>query len=361
MTIDTGSSINVIDKTTFASLQNLELKRTSVKAYPFNAEKPVKMEGKFRALVESKHKFTVTTIYVTSEDGGCLLSSETAQELGLVSLHINQLNNSTIPNTSAPPPQAKSPTNDENLQQILDKHAAVFRGLGKLKDRQVTLSIDETVTPVAQPRRRIPFHLRQKVDDEINKLEQEDIIEKVPENTPTEWVSPVVIVPKQDNKIRMCVDMRAANTAIKRTRHPIPTLESVSTELNGTCIFSKLDLCQAYHQLELSPASRNITTFCTHLGLYRYKRLNYGTNAAAELFQHTLQETLQGIKGIKNIADDIIVFGTTREDHDRALSECLTRLQEHKLTLNLEKCKFLKKNLEFFGLVFTEHGVRPDP
>ena len=196
MTIDTGSSINVIDKTTFASLQNLELKRTSVKAYPFNAKKPVKMEGKFRALVESKHKFTVTTIYVTSEDGGCLLSSETAQELGLVSLHINQLNNSTIPNTSAPPPQVKSPTNDENLQQILDKHAGVFRGLGKLKDRQVTLSIDETVTPVAQPRRRIPFHLRQKVDDEINKLEQEDIIEKVPENTPTEWVSPVVIVPK---------------------------------------------------------------------------------------------------------------------------------------------------------------------
>ncbi len=110
-----------------------------------------------------------------------------------------------------------------------------------------------------------------------------------------------MIVPKQDNKIRMCVDMRAANTAIKRTRHPIPTLESVSTELNGACIFSKLDLCQAYHQLELSPASRNITTFCTHLGLYRYKRLNYGTNAAAELFQHTLQETLQGIKGIKTL------------------------------------------------------------
>ena len=74
-----------------------------------------------------------------------------------------------------------------------------------------------------------------------------------------------------------------------------------------------------------------------------------------------MQQTLQGIKRIKNIADDIIVFGSTREDHDRALEECLTRLQEHNLTLNFEKCKFLKKNLEFFGLVFTEQGVSPDP
>ena len=249
----------------------------------------------------------------------------------------------------------------KNLQRILDNYARVFSGLGKLNSKQVEPAIDETVTPIAQPQRKIPFHLRKKVENEIEKLEQDDIIEKIPENTPTEWVSPVVVVPKQNNNIRLCVDMRVANTAIKRTRHPIPTLESVSMELNGASFFSKLDLCQAYHQLELSPESRHITTFCTHLGLFRYKRLNYGTNAAAELFQHTLQQTLQGIKGIKNIADDIIVFGSTREDHDRALEECLTRLQEHNLTLNFEKCKFLKKNLEFFGLVFTEQGVSPDP
>ena len=359
MTIDTGSSINVIDKNTFAKLRNITLKPTSVKAYPFNSDKPVKMEGKFRALAESKHKFTVATIYVTSEDGGCLLSSDTAQELGLVSLHLNQMNKNTT--NAEQQTHSKTNVNDQNLQRMLDNYARVFSGLGKLKNKQVEQAIDETVTPVAQPQRRIPFHLRQKVENELEKLEHDDIIEKIPDNTPTEWVSPVVIVPKQNNNIRLRVDMRVANTAIKRTRHPIPTLESVPMELNGASFFSKLDLCQAYHQLELSPESRHITTFCTHLGLFRYKRLNYGTNAAAELFQHTLQQTLQGIKGIKNIADDINVFGNTREDHDRALEECLTRLQEHNLTLNFEKCKFLKKNLAFFGLVFTEQGVGPDP
>jgi hypothetical protein len=190
---------------------------------------------------------------------------------------------------------------------------------------------------VAQLQRRIPFHLRQKVENEIKKLEHDDIIEKIPENTSTD------------------------NTAIKRTRHPIQTLQYVSMELNGASFFSKVDLCQAYHQLELSPESRNITTFCTHLGLFRYKRLNYGTNAAAELFQHTLQQILQEIKGIKYIADNIIVFSNTWAEHDHALEECLTRLQKHNLTLNFKKCRFLKQNLELFGLVFTEQGVSPDP
>ena len=127
-------------------------------------------------------------------------------------------------------------------------------------------------------------------------------------------------------------------------------------ELNGASFFSKLDLCQAYHQLELSPETRHITTFCTHLGLFRYKRLNYGTNATAELFQHTLQQTLQGIKGIKNIAGDIIVFGSTREDHDRALEECLTRLQEHNLTLNFRNASFSKRILNSLGL-FLQNNV----
>ena len=161
MTIDAGSSINVIGKNTFAKLRNIKLKPTSVKAYPFNSDKPVKMEGKFRAVAESKHKFTVATIYVTSEDGGCLLSSETAQELGLVSLHHNQMNKSTA--KAEQQPLANTHVNDKTLQRILDDHCPVFPGLCKLTNKQVELAIDETVAPVAQPQRRIPFHFRQKV------------------------------------------------------------------------------------------------------------------------------------------------------------------------------------------------------
>ena len=153
--------------------------------------------------------------------------------------------------------------------------------------------------------------------------------------------------------------MRAANNAIKRVRHPIPTVKDVSLELNGAKFFTKLDLTQAYHQLELSPSSRHITTFVTHTGIYRFKRLNYGTNSAAEIFQHTLQQVLQGIKGVRNIADDILIFGSTYEEHNTSLEECLQRLEANGLTLNLGKCLFLKQNLDFFGLVFSKDGVSP--
>ena len=126
-------------------------------------------------------------------------------------------------------------------------------------------------------------------------------------------------------------------------------------------MFSKLDMSQAYHQLQLHENSRYITTFSTHVGLFRYKRINNGTNAAAEIFQNALQTALQGIKGVCNIADDIIVFGVDRQDHDRALNDCLQKLSDKGLTLNATKCKLSLKSLSFFGQIFSAVGTRPDP
>ena len=113
-------------------------------------------------------------------------------------------------------------------------------------------------------------------------------------------------------------------------------------------------MSQGYHQLELDEQSRYITTFSTHVGLYRYKRLNYGTNAAAEIFQYTLQTALQGLKGIKNIADDIIVFGSTRAEHDSNLDKCLQRLTMKGLRLNRSKCNFLGTTLSFLDRSFRK-------
>ena len=121
-------------------------------------------------------------------------------------------------------------------------------------------------------------------------------------------------VPKKDGGVRICVDMRAANKAIKRVRHPIPTVEDISFDLNGATCFSKLDLSQAYHQLELDEESRYITTFSTHIGLVRYKRLNYGTNAAAEIFQYILQTQLQGLTGVKEYRRR---YSNLRKDKER--------------------------------------------
>ena len=91
--------------------------------------------------------------------------------------------------------------------------------------------------------------------------------------------------------------MRQANRAIQRERHPTPTVEEILHDLNGASVFSKLDLNKGYHQLELDPKSRGITTFATHGGLYRYQRLAFGISSAAEIFQYQIQTALAGIPG----------------------------------------------------------------
>ena len=131
------------------------------------------------------------------------------------------------------------------------------------------LHIKDDVKPAAQPVRRLPFGLRAKVDNKLNELLEEDIIEEVPSG-PTSWISPLVVVPKPDGDIRISVDMRQANEAIERERHPIPTIEEVLYELNGSTVYSKLDLKWGFHQVELEESLRRITTFVTHSGLYRY-------------------------------------------------------------------------------------------
>ena len=107
---------------------------------------------------------------------------------------------------------------------------------------------DDVTPPVTQPILRLSFGLRGKVDEKLDKLVAKDIIEEVSHN-PTEWVSPLVVVPKADGDIRICVDMRRADSAIERKRHPIPTIEEVLYDLNGSTVFSRLDLKWGFHQV----------------------------------------------------------------------------------------------------------------
>ena len=145
-------------------------------------------------------------------------------------------------------------------------------------------------------------------------------------------MNPVVIIPKADGDIRLCIDTRRANEAILCGRYPIPTVDELLHSMNGSKIFSKLDLKWGYHQLELSRESRQITTFVTHKGLYRYKRLLFGVSSASELYQHEISTALAGIEGVDNICDDIIVYGPLdQKTHDQRLLKTMERLRQHGL------------------------------
>lgn len=184
------------------------------------------------------------------------------------------------------------------------------------------------------------------------------IIEEVPE-VPTGWVSPLVVIPKADGDIRICVDMRCANQAIVRERQPIPTIEEVLLDLNGSTVFSRVDLKWGFHQILLAEESRHVTTFVTHRGLYRYTRLMFGVTSAPEKYQQIIRDVLRGCEGVANIADDLIIHGRGEEQHDKRLLAVLDRLREAGLTLNKDKCEFRLPRLTFFGHEVTQTGIEP--
>ena len=257
---------------------------------------------------------------VVTKSGRCLLGHETSKALGLLRISSSASSEfvefNVVGKNFAPVLQAKYPT--------------VFVGVGKLKDYKLKLHVDSEVTLVAQKPRCVPFALRKKVTAKVEDLIAKDIVERV--NGPTSWVSPVVVAPKASGDIRLCVDMRKANAAIIRERIPIPTVDEMLENLNGSAVFSKVDLCLGFHQIELEEGSRDITTFATHDGLFRYKRLSFGVNSAPEKYQQIVRHVVSDIRGVQNIADDLIVHGKNIEEHDRNLHKVLQRLEGKNVT-----------------------------
>ena len=136
--------------------------------------------------------------------------------------------------------------------------------------------------------------MRSQIEKKLDELEKLDVIGKA--EGPTPWISSVVVIPNSNDEIRLCVEMRQANSAIVREGHPIPTVEEVLQEFNGSSVFSKLDIKWAFHQVELSEDSRSITMFVTHKGLYRYKRLMFGISCAPKMYQRIIQQVCKDAK-----------------------------------------------------------------
>ena len=341
MMVDTGASTDILDEETFSKIAKstkIELKEASARIFAYGSTSQLKVLGKFDANMAVQGNTVRTTVHVLEGAHGSLLGYTTACELGLVNININTI---------------------ALHEQLIEQYPHICEGIGKLEDFEVKLHIDTSVPPVAQPARRVPFHMRKQVATELEKLEKQGIIEKV--NGPTPWVSPLVVIPKKNGDIRLCVDMRMPNMAIRRERHPTPTIDDLIHILNGATVFSKLDLRAGYHQLSLAPESRYITTFATHKGLRRYKRLNFGTNSAGEIFQHVISEQIRDVPGAFNVSDDVIVFGKTQEAHNKALEKFFHVFAKKGLTLNRQKCEFNKDSLTFFGFVFSAKGISPDP
>ena len=238
--VDSGAILNILDESSYNLIDSAPpLESTNVKIFPYQATTPLKIQGTFRAIIKNEQNQTTATFYVTTSKSGNLLPKTTAELLNLLRVGPPAADLSTINYETIP----------VSTKRILRHHKSVFEGSGLLKDFRLQLHIDKSVTPVQQPIRRVPYHTKCKVENELNRLLKLSLIEPV--NGPTSWSNPFVPVPKLDGSIRLCQDMRQANKVIVRERHIIAKLEDILPELHGACVFSKIDLREGYHQIML--------------------------------------------------------------------------------------------------------------
>jgi len=195
--------------------------------------------------------------------------------------------------------------------------------------------------------RNVPLLLRAKVQEELKRMENLGVISKV--STPTPWCAGMVVVPKTNGAVRICVDLKPLNESVLREVHPLLKVETTLAQLSEAKVFSKLDTNSGFWQISLDSDSRLLTTFLTPFGRYCFNKLPFGISSAPKHFQRRMSNILTGLPGVVCHVDDILIFGKDQAEHDTRLTAVLQAVQAAGLTLNCEKCQFNQTCISFLG------------
>ena len=380
---DTGADANVMDEHQYKALKskiegNIDLKRSNVRLSTLQNVLPV--SGEFNAILRNENRGTETSVIVVKGriNSPPLISKKTLIELGMLEIRpdgsLKEENHLGIRRNF--PVKAVRETQPE-IAEIVKSFEDVFQGIGKIYDKKrdeeffVKFSMKADAVPIAQKPRHVPYYLQEPLRKWLDECIREDIYEEVQPGEPITWCSPLVVQPKprytgvdkdslEPNMIRASVDLRIPNKYMERNRIlQAPVVEDFTAKFHGCKYFSKMDLRQGYHQLLLHPDSRSIATFSTPWGNMRPKRLIFGAKASQDLFDEAMFRIFGDIPYCLNQRDDILIGGTTLQDHNKTLKTVLQRAQDFGITLNKEKCQFGVRELEFFGYRFTDEGLKP--
>ena len=135
-----------------------------------------------------------------------------------------------------------------------------------------------------------------------------------PVNAPTDWVSSLVVVEKPNGKLRICLDPRNLNKAIKREHYVIPSADDIINKFEGKQYFSELDLKEGFWQIVLDETSSELCTFNSPFGRYKFNRFPFGVRSASEVFKKQKCKLFGDIPGVEIYFDDLIIGGKTREE-----------------------------------------------
>ena len=229
-------------------------------------------------------------------------------------------------------------------------------GLGLAKGIEACLVLKDDAKPVMLKARTIPYALKEKVEKQLDAMEEAGILTKIDD---CEWGTPVVPVKKGDS-VRICGDYKSTlNKCLSTRQYPIPSVEECFNTVAGGVIFSVLDIKQGYNNLQLREEDKKLTTINTHKGLYQWERLPYGISSSAAIFQGVMDEQIRDIPLTTCRIDDILVSGRTREEHLVNLNKVVSRLEKSGLRCNQEKSQIAQASVKYLGHQISSEGIRP--
>ncbi|GJR85305.1 putative nucleotidyltransferase, ribonuclease H [Tanacetum coccineum] len=227
--------------------------------------------------------------------------------------------------------------------------------------RQVEFRID--LVPGATPIAKSPYRLApsemQELSGQLQELQDKGFIR--PSHSP--WGAPVLFVKKKDGSLRMCIDYRELNKLTIKNRYPLPRIDDLFDQLQGSRYFSKIDLRSGYHQLRVHEDDIPKTAFRTRYGHFEFTVMPFGLTNAPAVFMDLMNRVCKPYldKFVIVFIDDILIYSKTKEDHEVHLGLVLELLRKEKLYAKFSKCEFWLQEVHFLGHVVNQNGIHVDP
>ncbi|XP_057673038.1 uncharacterized protein LOC130904346 [Corythoichthys intestinalis] len=339
MEVDTGAAVSVISESLYKRRfrkQKLMPSNCILRTY---SKQSLSLKGSISVTVKCNKITCVLPLLVVEGNGPALLGRDWIKMLKLDWSCVNRV---------AP----------QSFEELCDKYPEVFEpSLGKVKGIKAKLHVLPGAIPKFCKSRPVPYALREAVEVQLGKMEADGVITPV---SYSEWAAPTVNIPKMDQTVRICGDYKVSiNPWLEVDQYPIPKPRDLFTKLAGGERFTKLDLSQAYQQVELEDSSKQYLTINTHKGLYQVNRLPYGVASTPAIFQKLMDQVLQGMDGVICYLDDILITGKDNDTHLIHLEEVLKRLKNHNLKVKREKCAFFQHSVSYLGHVIDAEGIHP--
>ncbi|UYV60465.1 K02A2.6-like [Cordylochernes scorpioides] len=289
--LDTGADVNILPEILIKEWPNMPLLETAdCKIYTYTGQQ-IPVVGKSLLDCKTKYACRKVTFLILNNSAVPILGLDECVKLNLVK-RVETISDISV-----------------TLTGLLDEYKDVFKGNGHLS-YMYDIKISDKAEPKICPARRLPRALLQPVKEELFKMEEDGIIEKIEE--PTVWAHPMVVVKKPSGKYRICIDPRELNKWVLREHYTLPAPENILAEIPKAKFYSVLDAKSAFWQVPLSENTSKYLVMSTPFGRYRFLRLPFGISSAPEIFQKIMHKIFCDIPNVVCYIDDLLIWGEVK-------------------------------------------------